>query len=108
MSQHLRYEGPRVKSLTLTGRYTEEVLLLNEEEDVNYRTDVLRIAANLVKSIEDGLKTAADIADRLSRARGLQRARMHISLKFTLKKISDLTETLERFAGIKIPFEYSI
>jgi hypothetical protein len=111
MAKHLRFDSQtgRVEPQTRDGQYTEELLLLNSPDVVEYRKSTLRLVDRYARDIADRHTMVAKI-EKMLKSGKLPAVVAVAELAQIHTEIAQLTEDMHRFTGegplppIRLPF----
>lgn len=86
MGDHLKFDAARVQTLTRTGQFAEEILILNHRDDVIYRQGILDTIFSL-KASRDDLRQMSSKLQMLSSSRDKEKVKRIIEQR--LRKIEN-------------------
>ncbi len=93
MFEHLRFEGPWVRSRTPAGAYSVDLMMLNESEAVGFREVVNAAIAEIETVLRRQLKTRTALLRKLKRA-GSNEEKARVE-----EKVSELDSAVEKSRG---------
>jgi len=100
MFDHLRYRLGEASAATVAGEWTIEQLDLNDPEQVDFRTNLIRALAVIAHHLERCKQTAAKANKELGKAAEAEKDQKEQVARRAQKNVDELEATLKGLLGI--------
>jgi hypothetical protein len=95
MTAHLRYKGPRVEGRTVAGRFTIDLLRINEDASVDYRRLYQEIIDALYSNVATERERVTLLERRIAGASGPQRTELDRDKRRRQQRIERLEQRID-------------